>query len=410
MQRMPARAAAAARTTACAAVLALLLAACGSTDTGQSTAGQGGGGGDGAEASGTGEQSQWFVQADYDRSREQMQATPEGPADQPWLQAIEPEMADTSKLAKPGPAHLCFSNAGLSNGWRQVGFKTMQQEVEVQKQAGTVGTFTVVDAGDRDDKQISDIETLLGQDCDALIISPATTEALTPAVEQACQSGIPVVVFDRGVNTDCMTSFVHPIGGYAFGITAAEFLAENVKEGGNVLALRILPGVDVLETRWAAAKEIFDERGINVVGVEFSDGDPAKSKSITSDYIQRFGSIDGVWMDAGDTAVPVIEAFEDAGMEVPPITGEDRQDFLVKWKEDSLTAVAPTYPTFQWRTAVIAAVNILGGKEVPKEWVLPQPTITEDNLDQYLDPQMPPQFYALCGCQDLPGFPDVYTD
>jgi len=107
------------------------------------------------------------------------------------------------------------------------------------------------------------------------------------------------------------------------------------------------------------------------VGVEFTDGDPTKTKSIVSDYIQREGTLDGVWIDAGATSVAAIEAFEDAGMEVPPITGEDQQDFLQKWKDDALTALAPTYSTYQWRTAVIAAAKILDGKEVPKEWNLP---------------------------------------
>src|SRR5207253_11479942 len=144
-----------------------------------------------------------------------------------------------------------------------------------------IGKFTVVDAEAKDDKQISDIEAMVsGGKCDAIIIAPNTTATLTPAVEKACESDVPVIVFDRGVATDCPVTFIHPIGGYAYGAAAAEFLAKTVKKGGNVLALRILPGVDVLETRWSAAKVIFDQNGINVVGVQFTDGDPAKTKSI----------------------------------------------------------------------------------------------------------------------------------
>ena len=101
------------------------------------------------------------------------------------------------------------------------------------------------------------------------------------------------------------------------------------------MALRILPGVDVLETRWSAAKHIFDEKGIKVVGGEFTDGDRAKTKSIVADYLARFGQIDGVWMDAGATTIAAIEAFEDAGKKYPVINGEDQQDFLQKWKARS---------------------------------------------------------------------------
>ena len=165
--------------------------------------------------------------------------------------------------------------------------------------------------------------------------------------------------------------------------------------------------MDVLETRWAAADIAFQEAGnINVVGVEFSEGVRANVKTIVTDYIAEYGDLDGVWMDAGQDAVAVIEAFEELGMDVPPIVGEDQQDFLQAWSDGDLTAVAPTYSNFQWRTPIIAATMILAGEEVPAEWVLPQPVITADNLDQYLQPNMPPQHYALCGCEEMPGFPE----
>jgi ribose transport system substrate-binding protein len=355
----------------------------------------------------TGAQSKFFVKEDFERQLAQRDTAPEGPEDKPWEQAIEPKWVDTGKYKSDsaGGWNVCFSNAAVDNPWRQVGWKTMQVEVSLHKE---ISKFTALDAEAKDDKQISDIEGLVSGNCDALIVSPNTTATLTPAVEAACKADVPVIVFDRGVNTDCPVTFIHPIGGYAFGADAAEFLTENVDPGGKVLALRILPGVDVLETRWSAAKEIFDDSDLNVVGVEFTDGDPAKTKSIVSDYIQREGQLDGVWMDAGATSVAAIEAFEDAGVDTPPITGEDQQDFLTKWKQDGLTATAPTYPTYQWRTPIIAAVNILKGERVPKEWVLPEPQITQENLDDYLQPDMPPLHYALCGCEDMPGFPQKW--
>ncbi|MFI6938774.1 ABC transporter substrate-binding protein [Streptomyces sp. NPDC050418] len=350
------------------------------------------------------EESKFFEQAEYDRQIKLADVTPEGPADKPWEQMLEPEMRDTAEFKKKGGldgTHLCFSNAGVFNPWRQVGLKNMQAEVKQHKE---ITKFTVLDAQGKDDKQISDIEELTGKGCDALIVSPNTTATLTPAVEAACAK-VPVIVFDRGVQTDCPVTFINPIGGYGYGATAADFLVEKVEPKGKILALRISPGVDVLENRWSAAKVAFDKSELDVVDIKFTEGDTAKTKSIVADAISRHGKIDGVWMDAGATSVAAIEAFEDAGVDVPPITGEDQQDFLKAWKDKKLTAIAPTYPTFQWRTPVIAALDILAGNEVPKEWKLPQPTVTEENLDEYLQEGMPPLHYAMCGCEDLPGFP-----
>ncbi|MFY1695443.1 substrate-binding domain-containing protein [Solwaraspora sp. WMMA2101] len=351
---------------------------------------------------GTGDQSKFFVQADYDNELALLDATPTGPADKPWEQVLDPTMVDTATFAKAGPYRICFSNAALNNPWRQVGFKTMQAEVAAQ--GDLIEEFVHIDAEGKDQKQIADINDLLGKDCDALIVSPNTTATLTPAVEAACRTGLPVIVFDRGVDTDCPVTF-NPIGGYGFGHVGAEFVSQRMAPGGKLLALRILPGVDVLETRWSAAKVVFDRAQIDVVGVEFTDGDPAKTKKIVDDYIQRYGTIDGVWMDAGAVAVAAVEAFQDAGKPVPPINGEDQLDFLRIWKDAGLTAIAPTYPTYQWRTPIIAALRILAGQQVSDPWKLPQPTITQENLDSYLDPDMPPLHYAMCGCTGLPGYP-----
>src|SRR6266508_4070447 len=275
-----------------AAAVTLAAAACSSTKKPA-----GGGQPSGAPSSSGAAQTKFFNQADFDRQMAQRTMTPQGDSATPWLQMIQPTMVDTSKYAKPGGKwHVCFSNAGTGNPWRVTGLTTIKAEAKLHPE---IGELTIVDAASKDDKQISDLADLQTKKCDALIVSPNTTTALTPAVERACQSGVPVVVFDRGVSTDCPVSFVHPIGGYAFGAASAEFIAQKEK----------------------------------------------------------------------------------------------------------LTAIAPTYPVYQWRTALIAATYILSGKQVPKEWVLPQPVITADNLSQYLIPGMPPLFFSSCGCKNMPGFP-----
>jgi ribose transport system substrate-binding protein len=349
--------------------------------------------------------SKFFVKADFDRQLAQQNATPEGPSDKPWLQAIDPVWQDTAKFAKPGPWKFCLSNADFTNPWRLTGYTSMRAEVKLHP---NIGTFTVLQADGKDAKQISDLAGLDASKCDAIIVSPNTTVALTPAVEKACATGIPVVVFDRGVDTTCPVTFVHGVGGYEFGAVGAKFLIDHTSPGGNILALRILPGVDVLENRWAAARYLFGQAHRNILAADYTGADPAKTKAIIADRLKRGDRIDGVYMDAGATAAAAAQAFIDAGKPVPPITGEDQLDFLSLWKEKHLTAIAPTNPAFVWRSALIAAADILSGVHVPKEWVLPSPPITAETLDKYVDPRMPPVFYALCGCQGMDGFPKTW--
>ena len=354
---------------------------------------------------------EWFDQELYDTQLAQRDIDPQGPEDKPYLQMIDPEMVDTSQFESEGEKKMCFANASISNPWRQTGWITMNEQLKELKDNGVITEMETRDAQDNDDTQISDIDYFISEgDCDGFIISPNSTAAITPAVERACETDKPVIVFDRGVETDCAVTFIHPIGGFAWGIDSAEFLIDNLSDGDKVVALRILPGVDVLEQRWAAAEKLFDEAGIDVVD-HFTEGDPATIKKVVSDELAK-SDVQGIWMDAGDGAVSAIEAFEDAGKDYPVMTGEDELSFLRKWDETGMTAIAPVYTNFQWRTPLLAAEMIFDGQQVPSEWVLPQDPITADELDEYLDRNegMPDGHYAKFGGEDLPGFPEVWQD
>ncbi|UOE43974.1 substrate-binding domain-containing protein [Agromyces larvae] len=353
----------------------------------------------------------WFDQALFDKQDAERDVVPEGPDGQPWLQYINAEFVDTAQYASEGAKKACFANASISNPWRQTGWITMNEQLKVLQEAGAISEMETRDAQDSDDTQIADIDYFINEgDCDVFIISPNSTAAMTPAVQRACDTGKPVIVFDRGVQTDCPVTFIHPIGGFAWGIDTAEFLIDRLDEGDKVVALRILPGVDVLEQRWAAAEKLFDEAGIDAVDY-FTGADPAEIKKIISDELAK-GDVAGVWMDAGDGAVAAIEAFEDAGVDYPVMTGEDEMSFLRKWKETGLDGLAPVYSNFQWRTPLLAAQMIFAGQQVPKEWVLPQVPIEAGELDQYLalNENMPDGHYAKFGGEDLPGYPQVWED
>jgi ribose transport system substrate-binding protein len=363
---------------------------------------------------------QFFNDADYATSLEQMSLSALNPEAPIYLQYLVDTSTDISQYpeyadfaAKEAPYNICFSNAGVNNPWRVVGYVSMREQVEALRAEGMVKNFYHLDAQGNDAKQIADIQDLINTPgkCDILIVASNTSEALTPIVEKACEV-MPVVQFDRYAQTDCPVVSERPIGGYAFGISGAQFVVDNLPEGGNVLAFRILPGVDVLEQRWGAARKIFEQNPqLNVIGVEFVAYDSFKASTVVTDYIAKYGTIDAVWMDAGGTAVSILEAFEDAGLPAPKVmVGEDQQDYLEYWKANNLTAIAPTFPTYQWRTAVLAAVMFLKGETVQQNWVLPQPEITADNLDSYITAGMPPLHYALSGGEDLPTWPGPWQN
>src|ERR671917_674512 len=91
-----------------------------------------------------------------------------------------------------------------SEPWRVQFNKDMRREAEKNPQIELV----IADGQDRTDKQVADVENFIRQKVDVLLISPKETAGLTGVVNKAVDAGIPVIVLDRGVDTDRYTQFI----------------------------------------------------------------------------------------------------------------------------------------------------------------------------------------------------------
>ena len=57
-------------------------------------------------------------------------------------------------------------------------------------------------------QQIKDIESFIDAGVDLLIVSPNESTAITPIIQKAYRSGIPVILLDRKIDTDDYTAYV----------------------------------------------------------------------------------------------------------------------------------------------------------------------------------------------------------
>ena len=80
----------------------------------------------------------------------------------------------------------------------------------------------IINCYDRSDVQVRQIDSLSQSDIDLLVVAPNEYEEVAPALRRAKERGVPVILFDRKVDTDDYTAF---IGGdnVAVGRMAAEY-------------------------------------------------------------------------------------------------------------------------------------------------------------------------------------------
>jgi ribose transport system substrate-binding protein len=281
-----------------------------------------------------------------------------------------------------------FSDISLVNSWR------VQARREAEMTARQLGVnLKVTDAGGDATKQIADVEDLLAQGVDALVVTPAAPKPLAPVIERAHQAGIPVVLWSTKAATDQFTAGVFSDEVY-FGRVGAEQLAKDMGGRGNVIMLRGIAGVSVDADRYNGAREAFAKHpGIKVVGEQYGEWAFAPGKAAAENLLAAHPKIDGVWSSGAEMTRGAVQAFQEAGRPLVPMSGEHNNGFLKLWKRDRLRSVAPITPTWMAPEAVKLAVMARRGQPFRKEYVIRPAPITNATLDQWIKPYLSDDYW-----------------
>jgi len=297
--------------------------------------------------------------------------------------APDTEEVDTSEFRKDGDLTIGFSDISLVNSWR------VQARREAEMVADDLGVeLKVTDAGGDATKQIADIEDLLAQNVDALVVTPVAPKPVAPAIERAAEAGIPVILWSTKADTDQYTAGVFADEVY-FGQAGAEQLAEDMGGKGKVIMLRGIAGVSVDDDRYNGAKEALEEYpDIEIVGEEYGDWAFEKGKAAAENLLAAHPQIDGVWSSGAEMTRGAIEAFEEAGRDLVPMSGEHNNGFLKLWEKTGIKSVAPITPTWMAPEAVKLAVLALRGEPIQKDYVVKPDPITADTLGEFVKPNL----------------------
>lgn len=96
-------------------------------------------------------------------------------------------------------------------------------------------------AGDDNQIQCDDIRYFIEKGVDLLVVSPNEADAVTPAVEDAFDAGIPVIVVDRNVNGEKYTAFIGA-DNEQVGYLQSQYVRSNLKRGQKIIEIKGLTG------------------------------------------------------------------------------------------------------------------------------------------------------------------------
>lgn len=294
---------------------------------------------------------------------------------------------------KAPPWRIGFSLPGVGNSW------IVQMLEETKYEAGKhkeISELIVSDAQWNPAKQVADLEDMLTKNPDAIIVYPVTPTSLSAIVDKIAARGIPVISAGPIEGTDKVATIL-TIGREAFGRVGGEFLVHQLKGKGTVWMIRGVPGVAEEKYRYEGAVSAFKGTDITIGAEVYGDWSYAKGKQVCENLVLSGKPVDGIWFSGAEMTKGCIEVFQEFKKPLVPMTGEGNNGFLRVWKKSGVKAIVPVYPATIGEAQIRAAMDLLQGKELYKDYVSELPPITEKNRDKYYRPDLNDNFWVPSG-------------
>ncbi len=331
---------------------------------------------------------------------------PAAPAPAPEAPAAEEPAAEEPAAEEPAQKFVFgLSNAWIGSEWRS------QMLANFQQACDELGIAYEVEHADTDvPGQIAQINNLIAKGVDAIIINPADIAALKPVMDEATAQGIVVIIIDAEIPGDDHVNVV--INQSEWAAISARWLVEKLGGEGDIVTIEGYLGHPANEYRMEGVAEVLAANpGINLVGEDTGQWDPATAQRVAASFIAANPGLDGIWTQDGmaEGTLLAVEASGLAYEEWPQVVCEARGSGLRSWKRvldehPDFECVAVINPPGCAYDAVYVAYNLLMGREIDESKLegqfgntlyKPLTTITNENLDEWL--------------QEIEGKADGYT-
>ncbi|MEP7039656.1 MAG: substrate-binding domain-containing protein [Acidobacteriota bacterium] len=276
------------------------------------------------------------------------------------------------RTATEGNAAQTDKSTG-SNGKIKIGFSmaTLKEERWVRdkdafeahcKQMNVECAITVADS--KASKQVNDVDNLLTQGIDVLVIAPQDATQAASMVEKAKAQNVPVISYDRLINSDKVDLYVsHQVP--VIGKKIAEYALQHVPKGNYIMVYGASTDNNALIMKKAQLEVLqpaIDRGDIKIIADQFiTDWQPVEALNFVENALtQNADNVQAVVVSNDGMAGGVISALDKRGLTGKVVvTGQDAQlDALQHIAEgkQSMTVYKPIIPLAN--AAVEAAIKL----------------------------------------------------
>ncbi|GLS36691.1 sugar ABC transporter substrate-binding protein [Mesorhizobium tianshanense] len=179
-------------------------------------------------------------------------------------------------------------------------------------------TLDVLDAGNKAELQLNQIDNVINLAPKAIIIAAVDFDALVPGIEKARAAGIKVIAFDRPI-TNTPVDFTSIAGVTEIGAAVARDMAERIKQrkgsyAGKILQIMGDPGDNyAVQLAQGFDSVIAGYPDIEVTSKAAQLWEPTVAANIAQDYLTSQGDVDAIFYHSGYLAGAVVSVLEAMG-------------------------------------------------------------------------------------------------
>jgi ribose transport system substrate-binding protein len=237
------------------------------------------------------------------------------------------------------------------------------------------------------DLQTPIVNAVAAKQPDAVLIAPTDTKAMYAPIKQLADSGSKVVLVDTTLeNADLAVSQIASDneGG---GREAASTLAKLIGGTGKVFVVNVKPGISTTDLRAKGFEEGAKTAGLDYIGQEYSQDDPAKAASIVKSILAKNPDLKGIFATNLFSAEGAASGLREAGkLGEVKIVGFDAGPKQVQDLKDGLVqALIAQRPAQIGELGVQQAMAALDDKPTKEKIATGFVSITKDNLAQNQD-------------------------
>lgn len=261
--------------------------------------------------------------------------------------------------------------------WRQ----KVNREIKIGQYQYKNVDVVFASADNNGQRQARQIDSLVKAKVDLLVVAPSDVKTVAPAIERAYRAGIPVILYDRMIESTHYTAYIGT-DNVAIGKEVADYLAHQLQGRGTVVEITGERGSTPVADRhrgFMQGMKAFPQ--IQVVTLE-GDWNLAGAKKLMRQYMDAGKPVDAVFGHNDAEAWGAQQAAKEKNREkqmlfvgIDGLPGENQGVDLV---DQGVMTASYIYPT-KGETIVPLAMNILQGKPYKRMNYFQSALVTAEN-------------------------------